>query len=223
MPDPECKTDTDEPNYPYDRQTFELVSRLAGQIKSYSAQYGVPPIAVAGSIADEYNVQRGVRKVWDWLQDSVVFTHLPASWIGRDFSVGINSKLLNATRNDIGPGNINLATARQMYLLYRDAFPPDLDDWAKLVDFILTEKGTVIVATLVIQKGKHELAQWLARRTPEIQEALLVTYFKQGPAYIARYKGRLRDETQSSAVLVPGEGCRVFHQREKFKAALGIN
>jgi uncharacterized membrane protein len=86
----------------------------------------------------------------------------------------------------------------------------------------LSEQGTVIVATLVILKGKHELAPWLAGRTPQIQEALLVTYFKQGPSFITRYKARLRADARASVTLIPGEGCRVFHQREQFKAALGI-
>jgi hypothetical protein len=109
-----------------------------------------------------------------------------------------------------------------MYQQYKSDFPPGLDDWAELVDFILSEEGTAIVATLVIRQGKHDMAQWLAGRPPEIQEALLVTYFKQGPSYITRFKERLRRQAYSSAVLVPGEGCRVFHQRAQLKAALGI-
>jgi hypothetical protein len=222
VPATECTVDTNEPNYPYDQNTFGLITRLAAQIKQVSAKHGVPPIAVAGSIADEYNVQRGIRKIWDWFQDSVVFTYLPASFIGFDFGVGINSKAFNATRNDIGPGNINIGTAREMYLLYKNAFPRELDDWAQLVDFILTERGTVIVAALVIRKGKSDLAPWLAGRSPEIQEALLVTYFKQGPRFIARYKAHLRERGHSGSVMVPGEGCRVFHQRGRFKTALGL-
>lgn len=220
MPDPECKNDADEPNYPYDEKTFALISSLADQIKSFSAKYDVPPIAVAGSIADEYNVQRGFRKVWDWFQDRVVFTRMPAEWIGLDFQMGFKSKALNATRNDIGPANINIATARQMYLEHQEEFPEGLDDWNELVNFILTNHGSVIVSTLVIRKGKDELKRWLVGRSPEIQEALLVTYFKQGPSYIARFKSRLA--SQSGAVLIPGEGCRVYHQRAAFKKALRI-
>jgi hypothetical protein len=80
MPDFECKIDADEPNYPYDAHTFALISSLANQIKNFSAKHNVPPIAVAGSIADEYNVQRGLRRVWDWFQDR------PTSMIGRSSS-----------------------------------------------------------------------------------------------------------------------------------------
>jgi hypothetical protein len=107
-----------------------------------------------------------------------------------------------------------------MYLEHREEFPDDLDDWNELVNYILTDHGTVVVATLVILKGKQELARWLAARPAEIQEALLVTYFKQGPSYIARFKARLG--ANPAAVLVPGEGCRVFQQRAAFKAALRL-
>jgi hypothetical protein len=100
MPDlQQCVIDPNDKNYPYDDATFALISTLADDIKRYSARHGVPPIAVAGSIADEYNIQRGARKIWDWLQDRIVFTRMPASWIGRDFKIGFKSRLLNATRN----------------------------------------------------------------------------------------------------------------------------
>ena len=222
MGDFECKIETDEANYPYDNHTFGLISRLAHYIKSYSAKHGVPPIAVAGSIADEYNVQRGLRRLLDWFQDKVVLTNLPSAAIDLDEKAGFKSKFLNATRNDLGPGNINLATAREIYKRYKNDFPPEAADWSELVDFILSDRGTALIATLVIRKGKQELAQWLSNRPIEIQEALLVTYYKQGPSYIARYKARLRSQAFSTATLVPGEGCRVFHQREKFKTALGL-
>ena len=52
----ECAIDAGEPNYPYDNETFALIRRLAWQIKHHAKKQGVPPIAVAGSIADEYNV-----------------------------------------------------------------------------------------------------------------------------------------------------------------------
>ena len=220
MPGIQCKIERDEPNYPYDQETFGFISGLAPQIKTYSIRYNVPPIAVAGSIADEYNVQRGGRRIWDWFQDHVVFVHMPSALIGLDFTLGFKSRLLNATRNDIGPGNINIATARQIYLESPRAFPKALNSWAAVVEYILTAQGTVVVAALVIHKGKRDLAQWLAGRAPEIQEALLVTYFKQGPSFINRFKARLA--ANPGAVLVPGEGCRVFHQRAAFKTALGL-
>lgn len=86
---------------------------------------------------------------------------------------------------------------------------------------VTSEHGSVVVATLVIKQGQQELARWLAGQPLEIQEALLVTYFKPGRSYLDRFKARLA--ANPSATLVPGEGCRVFHQRASFKAALRIS
>src|SRR5205807_398343 len=44
-----------EENFPYSENTFAVIGQLADTIKSFSKQFDVPPIAVAGSIADEYN------------------------------------------------------------------------------------------------------------------------------------------------------------------------
>ena len=77
------------------------------------------------------------------------------------------------------------------------------------------------MATLVIKKGMRELALLIAGQRKEIQEAILVTYYKQGPSYVARFRSRLK--TSPTADLVPGEGCRVFHQRADFASALSEN
>lgn len=183
----------------------------------------MPAIAVAGSIADEYNVQRWPRSWLDWLQDHAVISKLPSSWIGLDYQLGFKSKMLNATRNDLGPANINLQTAAQMFALYRDQFPMGVDTWADLVDYIISEEGAVAVASLVIKKGLKDLAPWLSGRPAEIQGALLVTYFKQGVSFIDRFRSRLAQQAPGTNVkLTPGEGCRVFHQRAALKGALGL-
>lgn len=254
----QCELDENEPNYPYDVQTFNFIGTLKDRILAYSRWHGVPPIAVAGSIADEYNILRGNVRRWNWLQDAV-FKRTPSFFIELEHRLGLPWKL-DAPRNDIGPGNLNMATARDIYkeygLRYPDfvemgpaldawqrqhsgrppsllqkygAFqvyrggsplPKELSDWADVVDFILSPQGTVVIATLVIRKGQQELAPWLGGRPPEIREALLVTYYKQGPSFVARYVARLAKDRNS--VIVPGEGCRVYHQREAFKRALQL-
>jgi hypothetical protein len=217
---PECKIDNSEPNYPYDPATFALISHLSPFIKKYSARFAVPPIAVVGSIADEYNTQRGWKGWIDWIQDYVVISNLPSCTIELDYRAGTHSKFLNATRSDLGPANINLAIARQVYVQYQRLFPKALDSWAKLVDYLISDEGAVVVSAIVIRKGMDEMSGYLVGQTPEIREALLVTYFKQGRPYIARYKARLSQSP--GAKLVPGEGCRVFNQRAKLTAALGL-
>jgi hypothetical protein len=219
----ECTIDNSEHNYPYDSETFALIRRLAWQIKHHARNQKVPAIAVAGSIADEYNVQRGARRWVDWLQDHAIISNLPSSWIGLDYQLGFHSKFLNVMRNDLGPANINVFTGAQMFALYRDQFPKSVRTWSELVDYIISEEGAVVVASLVIRKGMKDLAQWLSGRPPEIQEALLVTYFKQGVSYVDRFKSRLqRQAPGGNAELKPGEGCRVFQQRAALQGALGL-
>lgn len=208
-------------NFPYDTDTFGLVRSLASCIKTCSSKFGVPAIAVAGSIADEFNTRRGPRAAIDWVQDVAVISKLPNCLIVIDAYLGIPSKLLNATRNDLGPGNINLATAMEIYRRNVSSFPKWVTDWADLADFLLTDQGTVLVASLVIKKGMSDMALLLTGRTKAIQEAILVTYYKQGPAYVGRFMSRLK--TDPAAELTPGEGCRVFHQRATFSAALSVN
>jgi hypothetical protein len=208
-------------NVTYLADTFALVQKLATEIKLRSQKVGVPPVAVAGSIADEYNTQTGVRQFVDWFQDQVLLKRLLPNWaIEIDDRAGHKSKLLNATMHDLGIGNIKLATAKQIYEGNKSSFGTKIDSWSQLVDYILTDAGTVHIAALVVKQGMTELSAQLKGRPAEVQEAILVTYYKQGPTYAKRFFDRLR--TFPGANLQPGEGCRVFKQRAQFVKALGI-
>jgi hypothetical protein len=212
--------DPDE-NYPYLPETFALIRRLGPEIRARSQHAGVPPIAVAGSIADEYNTRVGLKQFVDWFQDEVLLNRLlPSFAIEIDHRIGSDSKLLNATMHDLGIGNIKLATARQMYEANKSSFTANLESWSDLVDYILTDGGTIHIAALVIKQGMTELAGQLRGRAPEVQEAILVTYYKQGPSYAKRFAERLRNAPNST--IQPGEGCRVFKQRAMFVDALGL-
>ena len=161
----ECTLDSGD-NYPYTQETFTLIARLARLIKKYSREFGVPPLAVAGSIADEYNTRRGGRIVLDWIQDYVVLNRMPNRLIQIDYNHGARSRWLNATRHDLGPGNINLKTARDIYKQFSASFPKRLSDWADMVDYLLTDEGSVVVTALVIKKGMNDMAASLVGRSP---------------------------------------------------------
>jgi hypothetical protein len=216
----ECKIDPGD-NFPYREETFQLIGRLRGLITKYSKKFGVPPLAIAGSIADEFNTRRGSRFALDWVQDYVVIGNLPSVLIQQNYMASYQSKLLNATRNDLGPGNINLKTASEIYTQYRKSFPRRFNEWSQLVDYLLTDEGTVVVAALVIKKAMQELAPLLSGRDHDLIVAILVTYYKQGPSYHNRFKARLGSDP--TAKLSPGEGCRVYHQRAELQKALESN
>jgi hypothetical protein len=185
--------------------------------------YQVPPIAVAGSIADEFNTRTGFKSVVDWFQDDVLLNWMPTIFIQIDVKLGFHSKALNATKHDIGKGNIKLETAGQMFTRYRDKFRGDLADWSTLVDFIRTDAGTVQIAALVIKRAQELLGSYIAGFPADIREAVLVTYYKQGDAYVHRFlRGAMSQVADQVKNIRPGEGCRVLVQRERFKALLGI-
>jgi hypothetical protein len=212
------------PNLAYSEETFALVRRIAPLVLRQSALNQVPPIAVAGSIADEFNTRQSMfRSVVDWFQDDVLLNYMPNAFIKLDVKMGINSKLLNSTKHDLGKGNIKLETAREIYMNNRGKFAQDLSDWSVLVDFIRSEEGTVQIASLVIRQGKDLLSAHLAGLPEDVLEAVLVTYYKQGPSYAQRFRTRQSGAVANAAKYIrPGEGCNVLVQRERFAAALGL-
>ena len=146
---------------------------------------------------------------------------MPNFFIEADAWIGFNSKFLNATKHDIGKGNIKLQTAKDIYDRYKHTFKHKSMDYAELVDYILTDRGTIHVATLVIKKAKQELDQYLNDYPDEVKEAIYVTYYKQGSSYVQRFRNARSNDDHHR--LKPGEGCRVLLQRDRFIVALKLN
>ena len=207
-------------NFPYRAETFSLIRRLSFTINRYSRQYNVPPIAVAGAIADEYNTRTMYKGVFDWFQDEILLNWMPSSFISLDAKIGINSKWLNATKHDIGIGNIKLETAMRVYERHKSKFGKTINSWEELVDYIRTDAGTIHIATLVIKRAQFLFAPYIKNYSDDLKEAVFVTYYKQGPSYLARF--RSKPPYLRSKGITPGEGCRVYFQRDEFKKALGI-
>lgn len=208
-------------NFPFRADTFQLVSQLASRIKAYSSRYAVPPVAVAGAIADEYNTRVFPKSFIDWFQDDILLNWMPDAFITFDARLGFNSKLFNATKHDIGKGNIKLATAKRLYDAHRQEFINQSMSYEDLVDYIRSDEGTVHLAALVIRKAQRVLRPYVGSYDAAIREAVYVTWYKQGPSYLSRFQNRSASANQHD--LLPGEGCRTWHQRSKFLQALGIS
>ncbi len=207
-------------NFPYRADTFNLIRMLAFTINQYSKQYNVLPIAVAGAIADEYNTRIFPKSVIDWFQDEILLNFMPSSFIAFDEKMGFNSKLLNTTKHDIGIGNIKLETAKRVYERHKNRFGKKFNNWEELVDYIRTDAGTIHIAALVIKRAQFLFSPYVKNYTIELKEAVYVTYYKQGPIYLTRFLSKPSNERNKG--LTPGEGCRVYYQRDEFKKALGI-
>jgi hypothetical protein len=132
---------------------------------------------------------------------------MPNSFINIDYNIGAKNKLFNATMHDLGKGNIKLLTAWETFQRHRNKFPSHVSDWSSMVDYIRSNEGTVHIATLVI------------KRAEKLKEAVYITYYKQGPSYISRFKESLAQNPGRN--IQPGEGCRTFYQRSQILKALG--
>jgi len=213
-----CAASTD--NFPYSAKTFAMITSIKNLVFAYAQEYDVPPVAVAGAIADEYTTQTGMKGAFDWLQDNVLLNFMPNFAIEFDAFVGSSSKLLNATKHDIGIGNVKLETAKQLCELYPVAFGQKNWDYSDLVDYLRTDEGTVQIASLVMVRARQLFDSYLTLYSDKRKEAVYVTYYKQGPAYHQRYQDALAQD--ANHLLIPGEGCRVCRQRDKILKALGL-
>lgn len=216
-----CDCDPPEENFPYKDGTFEYIRSIAPQICEFSELNGVSPVAVAGSIADEFNT----RGLIDRFQDHVLLPSMTDAQVQLDVDVGIPSKYLNATYHDLGKGNIQLKTAREMYEKYPDQFPDMTGTWPELVDHLTSDEGTAQVAALYIRHAEGELNRTLGRYGQALddyplqdREALLVTFYKQGPKFLKLIENKLK--LDPNARVRAGEGCRVCLQSERLLDAL---
>ncbi len=213
-----CKKPTE--NYPYSDETFAMVKSIAPLVLQYSSRLHVPPVAVAGSIADEYNTRRGIKLIVDWFQDEILLNWMPNIFIELDAKIAFQSKLLNATKHDIGIGNIKLETAKEIYKRYKYKITRKNLDYSDIVDYMRTDEGTVYIVSLVIKKASQDLASYVNGYSAEKKEAVYVTYYKQGSRYIQRFKNN--PSKDPNRTIEPGEGCRVWFQRNRFLEILGV-
>jgi len=215
-----CPCDPDTKTF-YDVKTFRFVTSIKSLIRSVARSRGVPILAVAGAIADEYNTRRGVRVVIDSTQDAVIDV-LPELFIDVDRFFDIKAKLLNTLENDVGSANIKVRTALELVQSGELTVPgsPISDVQVNvIVDFLLTKRGTVETAIAVIEKAQRLFGRHLGQHSDALSEAVLVEYFKQGDSYYSRFSDALA--TNPDHKVCPGDGgCRVLHNRDRILEAL---
>jgi hypothetical protein len=126
---------------------------------------------------------------------------------------------------DFGKGNISMRTAIDLYEDSKKSNPSELPYMtrAQLMAYLVTNEGTANFAALTIRAGKKLMSKSLVGLPPRKQEAVLVTYFKQGPKYYIGPKGFLNARGKNPANKIQaGEGCGVCYQRARFGKELGV-
>ena len=212
-----CRCDPST-NSSYDNKTYQFLRGIKHYILPIS---GVPENAVAGAIADEFNTRRGIRTVVDWVQDLIIDA-LPECFIDVDRFFDIHSKLLNTLENDIGPANIKVRTALE--LVQREELtvprsPPSDIQVSEIVNFLLTERGTVEATAAVIRRAQSLFGPYTREHSDALAEAVYVEYFKQGDSYYRRFSDALK--TNPNHKVCPGDGgCRYYYNREQINTAI---
>lgn len=67
----------DEKNHPFSSEVFDWVASIKQLINKYASKYDVPPIAIAGSLANEYNTRFSkeytlLKSIFDGMQDYII-------------------------------------------------------------------------------------------------------------------------------------------------------
>lgn len=240
-----CKEPTD--NYPFQDPVFNWLSSISDLILMYSNKFSVSPIAVAGALADEYNTRfmpdySYAKKRLDYLQDNVIpkgkYTEFEEKINNKMSSDDLETqyqtikendpddikrttwdRISNTVAGDYGKGNISLRTAYDMYDEKLDTFQnmSRLD----ILRYLVTDEGTVHFAALMIKKAQAIMKEYIHDLPPRKQEAILVTYFKQGDNYRRKFINRSL-KNNPEAKIRSGEGCRTCFQRKRIADVINV-
>lgn len=149
--------------------------------------------------------------------------HAPSFWIGTQRWANFKGKALNDMHNDIGPANINLGTAVEYvekgWITIDGVDPKDID-YGKIVDFLLSNRGTVRMAAAVVRRAHTLFDRYtLTTLTTPYLDAVSVEYFKQGDKYYDRFMRALNDDPDH--IPCPGEGgCRFLANIDRLRDAV---
>lgn len=185
---------------PYSDEVVAKVGKMAPVIKGYSAKYGVPVLAVAGSIAEEYDTRSrkmGVKGFYDKYQDSMLRYTPKESDINR-FAVGAwDSRIAPAyagssgfMHNDLGAANIKMATAARLAREFPDHFPAGIQEPQRLAAYVASDHGNAHLAAMYISQAQRGVNDFLKKAESPVSNdyriALYVDYFRKGPETLGR-------------------------------------
>ena len=231
-------------NYPFDDSTYEFLGKHKDVINSAASKFGVSPEAVAGAIGDEFN-RSGFG---DKLQDQYIKLDADLTEVEGNIREGYtkgkrNKTMLRPAAHDIGPGNMNVTTLHGMFVDRfengdnSDKLKQELsevidpkasreDQWKQYVEYATTPEGTANLSAAHMEDAAKKLEPHMEGLSQEEKDAVLVTYYKQGPSYLDKYKKNTAkkagaDSAESNRPIKPGEGTGLLYQINKIRSALG--
>jgi hypothetical protein len=199
---------SDEQRRPYAKETLDKIGELAPFISGYSKKYGVPPLAVAGAIANEYDTRFDLTPkavshydaLQDWLVPRVTGERGPLTTrLDRNRLLPAYAGSPTWLNSDIGPANIHLATALQLWHSNPGELPASVHDYPSLARYVVSNEGTAQLAAKYISWAQREFDNSLGNTqrplSPHDKAALYIDYFRKGPDRLHdQWVGRLQSE-----------------------------
>ena len=204
--------------------SLDYITDIAPTIAQVARDRGVPPLALAGAIAEEYETRQGFHWWIDIIQDNVL--PLYPEWaidLGRipDF----HNKAQNLLEHDIGNANIHVRTALEQVEAGRlqvSGSPPTDAQVNVIVDFLLEERGMVEASASVLAQGQELFGPYIGAYDAGYQDAVLIDFFNIG--YDIYYTDNFLPALAKDPLHRPcpdpvGDGCQVLQSRDAIEAA----
>jgi hypothetical protein len=172
---------------PLSRKTIKVLSEIDLHILYFSDKYQVPKHALMASLASEINRRIYINKISEYLQDKFFGSLLISEyWLKISINSNLRNRYLNISEQDIGIGNIRIMTAHEIVMKYNTELN-FIDNNKKMVNYLLTNRGNIHIAALVIKQGMELFEEHFKDLDELNKSAVLYSYYKQGERYYNRY------------------------------------
>ena len=186
---------------PISDETFNNLLKHKENISFYANKYKIPKEVVYATIGSEMNRRVFLKKYIDYYQDLFFKSDLCSELF---LNTLINNKS-NISKHDIGLGNISINTALEILKKNKEELPK-ITTKKELTNYLLTNKGNIHIASLIIREGQHLFKRHYKDLNRLNKNAILFSYYKQGNIYYLRYM----KNSKLNRPPIPGEGKEIL-------------
>lgn len=172
---------------PLSEATIHVLNKNKIHFTYYSKKYSIPILSIQSAYASEINRRIYISYLTDYCQDLFFKSSLyPEILIELSRKSKVKSRYVNISQQDIGLGNIKLETAINIVEKYKSEFP-FINNNKQIISYLLTDKGNIHIASLVIKDGMKLFGPYYKRCNDYSKSAILYSFYKQGKSYYTRY------------------------------------
>jgi hypothetical protein len=172
---------------PISNKTLVILKNNEEYFTYYSERYLVPKLALKAAVGSEINRRILIQQVADYFQDIFFSSYVCSEWLLKySLTLGIKNSYLNISAQDIGLGNIKFLTAVEIVDKNKNEFP-SIKTNKDLVNYLLTERGNIHIASLVIKEGVDYFRPYYTNCDDITKSAILYSHYKEGKSFYYRY------------------------------------